>query len=121
LVMRMRPRIALLLAAAVVFVPGWHGQRPPQRSGASDLASVLAPSADEGAVREAVEVVKPLRNGRQTKLWRSGLTLASLVALSLGGMALASFAVIPIHLGSLFDLFRLGFRFSRAPPRLQPA
>lgn len=51
----MRSRFALLIAAAVVFAPGWYGQGEPRAAQGSDLAArVLAPTVDEGAMRQTV-------------------------------------------------------------------
>jgi hypothetical protein len=119
----MRSRFALFIAAAVVFAPGWQGQEAPQRSGASDLAArVLAPTGDPGAIREAVADTTGQFGGRQSKRWRLGVTFHAVSAFGLGASALAIAWLVTSYLGSLSALYRLRFRFSRAPPPLlQPA
>jgi hypothetical protein len=118
----MRSRFALLVAAAVIFAPGWHGQGPPQRPRGTDLAArVLAPTVDEGALREATADVKHQLGGLQAKRWRPGVTLGALATFGLGVLTLAILWFVAFCSGSLFGLYRLRFRFSRAPPRFQPA
>jgi hypothetical protein len=118
----MRSRFALFMAAAVIFAPGWHGQGAPQRPRASDLAAgVLAPTGDHGAIREAVADTTGQFGGRQSKRWRLGVTFHAVSAFALSASALAIAWLVTSYSASLFALYRLRFRFSRAPPLLQPA
>ena len=116
----MRSRLALLIATAVVFAPGWSGQEAPQHPRGSDLAArVLAPTVDEGAIREVG--ADPKHQVRQSKRWRASLTSAAIAAFGLGAIALLIFWAVACHRESQPPRLRLRHRFSRAPPRLQPA
>lgn len=118
----MRSRFALFVAAAVVFAPGWHGQDRPQPLRGSDLAaSVLAPTVDEGAISEAAADATYQLGGRHAKRWRPGITFEAVATIGAGGLALAIFWLVAPYAEPLIGLYRLRFRFSRAPPRLQPA
>jgi hypothetical protein len=119
----MRSRFALLVAAAVIFAPGGHGHGRPQAPRGSDLAArVLAPTMDEGAIREAAADVKHQFGGRQAKRWRPPIAFEAVSAFGLGALGLVTFWLFSFHFGSLLVLLnRLSCRFSRAPPRLQPA
>jgi hypothetical protein len=118
----MRSRLALLIAAAAVFAPGWYGQEAPQHPGGSDLAArVLAPTVDEGAIREAAADLKHQLSSRQGKRSRPSLTSAAIVAMGLGAIALVIFWGVTCHRQQRALRFRLRHRFSRAPPLLQPA
>jgi hypothetical protein len=116
----MRPRFALLIATAVVFAPGWYGQEAPQDPRGSDLAArVLAPTVDEGTMREAAADLKHQLSSRQGKRWRPTLPSAAIAALGLGAIALAVFWGVACHRQQLPLRFQLRHRFSRAPPLLQ--
>jgi hypothetical protein len=118
----MRSRIALAVAAAVVFAPGWPGHEAPQPLGESDLAArVLAPTGDVGVIRDAGFDVKHQLSDSHVKRSRPGFTLAAVAALGIGVMALAVLWRVPSHRVLFLRLLLLRFRFSRAPPRLQPA
>ena len=118
----MRSRFALLVAIAVVFAPGWYGQEAPQHPRGSDLAArVLAPTVDEGAMREAAGGLKDQVSSRHGKRWRPSLTSAAIVAFGPGAIALVIFWGASRHRQQLPCRFRLRHRFSRAPPLLQPA
>jgi hypothetical protein len=118
----MRLRLAPLVAAAIIFAPGWHGQGPRQHPGGSDLAArVLAPTVDEGAIREGAEDVGHQLDGRQAKRWRPAVTFGAVTVSVLGAIAFVAFWVVASYVVPVLCLFRLRFRFSRAPPRLQPA
>jgi hypothetical protein len=117
----MRSRFAFFLVAAVVFAPGWHGGGAPEHPRGSDLAArVLAPTVDEGAIREAAADIEHQVSGRHSKRWRLGITLEAFVTLGLGPLTPAIFWVIASYSGHLSDLFRRHFHSSRAPPLLQP-
>ncbi len=117
----MTPSFALLVAAAVVFAPGWYGEGPPQPPRGSDLAArVLAPTVDQGSIRTAVADAKDQLGSRQSKRHADPVSTA---AATLGFSAIASlfFWIIVPHAGSVVRPFLLRAGFSRAPPRLQPA
>jgi hypothetical protein len=118
----MGSRLALVVAAAVIFAPGWYGQEAPQHPRSSDLAArVLAPTVDEGAMREAAADLKHQLSSRQGKRSRPSLPSPAIVALGLGAIALVIFWGVACHRQQLPLRFRLRHRFSRAPPLLQPA
>ena len=118
----MRSRFALLVAAAVVFAPGWHGQDPPQHPRGSELAArVLAPTVGEGAFREIAADAKHQLGGRQAKRWRPGNTFEFITTFGWGALALVILWVVASYPGPFLGLYRVRFRFSRAPPRLQSA
>lgn len=117
----MRSRFALLIAAVVVFSPGWHGPGRPQAPSGIDLAArVLAPTVNEGAIRETAADAKHQLGGGQAKRWRSDITFEAVAAMGVGGLAVAIFCLVASYSGPLACLYRLRFRLSRAPPRLQP-
>ncbi|MDQ3662680.1 MAG: hypothetical protein M3454_16820 [Actinomycetota bacterium] len=118
----MRSRFALLIAAVVVFAPGWHGPGRPQAPRGIDLAArVLAPTVDEGAIRQTGADAKHQLGSRHKKQLRPGITFEAVATFGVGGLALAIFWLVTSYSGRLLGLFQLRFRFSRAPPRLQPA
>lgn len=118
----MRSRFALLIATAVVFAPGWYRQGVPQHPRGSDLvARVLAPTVDEGAMREAAADPKHQLSSRQGKRWRPSFTFVAIVVFGLGTIALLIYWAVASHREPLAPLYRLRYRFSRAPPRLQSA
>jgi hypothetical protein len=118
----MRSRFALFVAAAVIFAPGSHGQVRPQPLRGSDLAaSILAPTVDEGAIGEAAANATHQLGGRHTKRWRPGITFETVATIGVGGVPLALFWLVALNAAPQIGLCRLRFRFSRAPPRFQPA
>jgi hypothetical protein len=118
----MRSRFALLVAAAVIFAPGWQGQGPPQHLQGSDLAArVLAPTVDEGAISRAAADIKYELSDRHAKRWRTGITFTVIPTFGLGALALAVFRIVAFYSGPFLGLDRLRSRFTRAPPRFQPA
>jgi hypothetical protein len=118
----MRSRLALLVVAAVIFAPGWDGQQPPEHPRGSDLAArVLAPTVNEGAIREAGADVRHQLSGRQAKRWRPDVAFEAVPTFGVGAITLLILWLVASYPGSLPALIRLRFRFGRAPPRLQPA
>jgi len=118
----MRSRFALLIATAVVFAAGWYGQEAPQHPRGSDLvARVLTPTGDEGAMREAAADPKPQLSSRQGNRWRPNFTFVAIVAFGLGATALSFYWAIACHREPPPPPHRVRYRFSRAPPHLQPA
>jgi hypothetical protein len=118
----MRSRFPLLVAAAVIFAPGWYGDGPPEHPRGSDLAArILAPTVDEGTVRESTGDEEHQLGGRHTKRWSPVVISASLADLKLSAMALVIIWIVAFYPGPLLRLVRLRIRLGRAPPFLQPA
>ncbi len=118
----MHPRFALLIAAAVIFAPGSDEQGVSQHPPESNLAArVLAPTVDEGAVRETAADLEHQLGGWQAKRWPSSSTLEAVLAFGLGALALAILGLVTSYSGRPVGNYQLRFRFSRAPPHLQPA
>jgi len=119
----MGSRLAVLVSVAVIFAPGSYGQEAPQQhpSGSDLAARVLAPTGDERAIREAPADLKQELGSRQDKRWRPSQTSVAIVAFGMGAIALVILWSIASHREHLPLHFPLRHRFSRAPPRLQPA
>jgi hypothetical protein len=118
----MRSRVAILIAAAVVFAPGWHRQAAPRHvEGSALVARVLAPTVDEGTLQEAATNVKHQLGVRQLKRWDPSLTSVGTFGASVAATALVVLWIIATHRGRLNFVYRFSKRLSRAPPRLQPA
>jgi hypothetical protein len=116
----MRSRLAIVVAAAVIFAPGWYGQAPPQQPHAGDLvARVLAPTLDEAAMRNGD--AKHQLSLRQLKRWRPSFASVPAVALFLGSTALVVYWIVALYRARLFFACRFSNRLSRAPPAIQPA
>jgi hypothetical protein len=118
----MRLRLAIVIAVAVVFAPGGHGEAAPRHAEDSGLAArVLAPTIDEGAIQQAAADVKHQLSGRQLKRWRPSLTSVGTFGASVTATGLVLFWIVATHCGRLNFVYRFSKRLSRAPPRLQPA
>jgi hypothetical protein len=113
----MRSRLALWVAAAIVFAPGWNGPGQPEPPRGGDLAvRILAPTFDEGQVREVASDIKQQVRGRYAKTSRPTTTSPDAVGFALGATGLALLwliSFVPEHL-IRSTLLRTGF--SRAPP-----
>jgi hypothetical protein len=61
----MRSRLALLVAATIVFAPGWNGRGRTEPPRGGELAvRILAPTFDEGQIREpAWDIKQQVRSG----------------------------------------------------------
>jgi hypothetical protein len=117
----MRSRFALLIAAAVVFAPGWYGQEAPQHPRGSDLgARVLAPTVGEGAVRESVADVMRQLGDQQARI-RPDITFESVASLGFGALATLLLWIADTSPGPPFGLNRRRSRFDRAPLCLRSA
>jgi hypothetical protein len=118
----MRSRFALLIAAAVVFAPGWYGREAPQHPRGSDLAArVLAPTVEEGALREAAADVMRQLGDQQARIRRPDITFESVASLGFGALATLLLWIADTFSRTPFGLNRLRSRFDRAPPRLRSA
>ncbi len=121
MVRQLRSRLALLVAAAVVFAPGWQGDGSPTPPRGSDLAArVLAPTFDQGAIRDAVADVKHQPSARQAKR-RPGDISAAVAGFGLVAAGLVILWVLAFVRRPFFSPPALHAFFSRAPPYLQPA
>jgi hypothetical protein len=117
----MRSLFALLVAAAVLFTPGWHADGSSGSTRRSELAAiVLAPISEKGVVRESSS---ELRQQLGTRQINGRLDVISFAIVSFG---LTSVAFVLMHIVfsvplALVRFFRLRTRFSRGPPLLQAA
>jgi hypothetical protein len=117
----MRSRLALLVAAAIVFAPGWNGRGQPEPPRGGDLAvRILAPTFDEGQVRELASDIKQNVRSRYAEPSRPTATFPGSVGFALGATALALLWLISFGPEHLFRLTLPRTGFSRAPP-LRPA
>jgi hypothetical protein len=116
----MGSRLALLIAAALIFAPGQPGEGQPQQSRGGNLAArVLAPTVDEGMIRGDADVKHGI-NRRQANLWRPSITLDVVAFFALSALALLLVWIVASSTRPLLGRYRRRFRFSRAPPRFQP-
>lgn len=116
----MRSRLVLLLAAAIVFAPGWVGSASAARDGSSsDLAArVLAPTFDEATADRTTKraSTKQLDRSHSRSLWHknvigfadAGGFAPPLLVLLAAVIGLTAAATLRPHL----------FRPQRAPPPL---
>lgn len=117
----MRTRLALLVAATVVFAPGWQGDGSREPPRGSDLAArLLAPTVDEGAIRDAAADVKHQLDARQAKRGPN-VTSATVAAFSFAATGLVILWVLASCRRRFSPLPALHAPLSRAPPHLQPA
>jgi hypothetical protein len=117
----MRVRVALLVAAAVGFAPGWYGQDAPHDPRGVDLAAGVLASAVDGAVREGTADLKHLSTSRQDKRWRPSLTSAAIASSGLRTGRLVIHWLVTGDREQLLLSNRLSHRFRRAPPSLRRA
>ena len=116
----MRSRFTLLIAAAIVFAPGWSGRAAPSHEPGRELAArVLAPTVDEGALQTAPSVKKQLRTGRGEV---DPLDVATPIVDSLLlAVALTVLGFLVAGIKRSISARHIRFSPSRAPPNLQPA
>jgi hypothetical protein len=118
----MKARLALFVALWVVFAPGWHVAEGDVDRATKDLAArVLAPSFDEGAVRDAQPSTfsKDL-TGRQSKLPRHAFEAAALLCAALASIGRSHRLRVARSLFSR-PAKSLARRRLRAPPLLRLA
>ena len=117
----MRSLFALLVAAAVLFTPGWHADGSSGSARRSEVAAiVLTPTTEKGVMRESAG-----------DLWRqAGIRQVNgrfnVIFLAIVSFGLTSVAFVLMHIVfsvpiPLVRFFRLRTRFTRAPPLLQAA
>jgi hypothetical protein len=113
----MRSRLALLVAAAIVFAPGWNERGRPEPPRGGDLAvRILAPTFDEGQVRGAPWDINQHVRNRYAKPSQPIATFPGAVGLALGATALALLWLISLSGDRLIRCIPLRTGFSRAPP-----
>ncbi len=113
----MRTRLALLVAAAIVFAPGWNGRGRPEPPRGGDLAvRILAPTFDEAQFREVASDLEQHVRSRYANPSRPIATSPSAVGHALGAMALALLWLISLGSEHLIRLTLPPTGFSRAPP-----
>jgi hypothetical protein len=118
----MRSRLALLSAAAVVFAPGWYGQEALGHPRGSALAaSVMAPTVEEGAVREGMRDVTRQLGDQQARIRRPDITFESVTSLGFGALAMLLLWIAATSSGPPFGFNGLRSRSDRAPPCLRSA
>ncbi|MDQ3646289.1 MAG: hypothetical protein M3345_05060 [Actinomycetota bacterium] len=114
----MRSRFVLLLAAAIVFAPGWAGGASAARDGSSsDLAArVLAPTFDEAPAERTTKQAstKQLDRGQSRRLWHKNVIGFA----DAGGFEPPSLVLVAAVIGlTAAARFRPRlFRSQRAPP-----
>jgi hypothetical protein len=113
----MRSRLALLVAAAIVFAPGWNGRGRPEPPRGGDLAvRILAPTFDEGQIREPAWDIKQQVRSRYAKPFRSLPMSPGAVGFALSASALALLWLLSISRERLIRCIPLRRECSRAPP-----
>jgi hypothetical protein len=114
----MRSRLALWVAAAIVFAPGWNGPGQPEPPRGGDLAvRILAPTFDEAQVREvASDIKQQVRGRRYAKPSRPIPMSPGAVGLALGATAFALLSLLSVSRERLIRCIPLRTGFSRAPP-----
>jgi hypothetical protein len=76
---------------------------------------------DEGAISRAAADIKYELSDRHAKRWRTGITFGVIPPFGSGVLVLVIFWIVAFYSGPFLGLDRLRFRFTRAPPRFQPA
>jgi hypothetical protein len=118
----MRSRFAIVIAAAVVFAPGWYGQTasPPGHAG-DIIARVLAPTVGEAAMPKGTTDVKLQLSVRQLKRWPPSFDPLPAMGATMGSTALLVLWIVALYPARPVFVYRFSRRLSRAPPRFQPA
>jgi hypothetical protein len=118
----MLPRLALLVAAALIFAPYQSGGETSKSSRGADLAArVLAPTFDEGAIRGATQDFNhQLTSRRATRLNTEPSLVRPAGVLSVG-IALSVLWLLSLEQIRALHRFRYASRLSRGPPLLQLA
>jgi hypothetical protein len=116
----MLPRLALLVAAALIFAPYQSGGETSKPSKGADLAArVLAPAFDEGAIRSATQDFnQQLTSRRLTRLNTELLLVRPAWPLRVG-IALSVLWLLTLEQIRALHRFRFASRLSRGPPLLQ--
>jgi len=116
----MRSRLALFVAAAVVFAPGWYARsEPPREAGLAER--MLAPTGDEAAFTRGAAKIKPQLSGQYVKRIDPGASVAYVAAFMLGTLGLAFLWLIACDRVRSIFRFTCWTRLRRAPPFLQLA
>ncbi len=113
----MRSRLALLIAATIVFAPGWNGRGRPEPPRGSDLAvRILTPTFGEGQIRVPAWVIKQQVRSGYAKPARSLPMSPGVVELALSAAALALLWLLSVCRERLIRCIPLRRGCSRAPP-----
>jgi len=113
----MRSRLALFVAAAIVFAPGWDGRGRPEAPHVDELAvRILAPTFDEGQIRETARDIKQQVRSRYAKPSRSLPISPGSVGHALSATALALLWLLFDSRERLIRCIPLPSGCSRAPP-----
>ena len=113
----MRSRLALLVAATIVFAPGWNGRERPESPRGGDLAvRMLAPTFGEGQIREPAWDIKQQVRSRYAKPSRSLPMPLGAVGFAPSATALALLWLLSDSRERLIRSIPLRRGFSRAPP-----
>jgi hypothetical protein len=113
----MRSRLALLVAATIVFAPGWNGRGQPEPPRGGDLAvRILAPTFGEGQIREPAWDIKQQARSRYAKPFRSLPMFLGRVGSALTATALALLWLLSVSRERLIRCIPLRRGCSRAPP-----
>src|SRR5919108_1253849 len=112
----MRFRLALLLAASITFAPAWNGQGHRLSTRGDLAARMLAPTFDEGTLREAPPEVKHQIGGRHPKRFRSDIALGGLPAGAPDTIGLALLWSVLICRITLTRRIDVSTTLPRAPP-----
>jgi len=118
----MLPRLALFVAAALIFAPYQSEGETPKPSRGADLAArVLAPTFDEAAIRGATQDFTHQLTSRQARRLNTEPSLVRPAGAPWVGIALSVLWLLSLGQISVFHRFRHASRLSRGPPLLQLA
>jgi len=116
----MLPRLALLVAAALIFAPYETGGEPPEPSRGADLAArVLAPTFDEGAIRGAAKAFNHQLTSRDVTRFNGGPSLVLSAETIPVGIAVFALWLLRVEQIRLVHSFYRATRVSRGPPLLR--
>jgi hypothetical protein len=118
----MLPRLALLVAAALIFAPYQSGEETSKPPRGADLAArVLAPTFDEGAIRGATQDFNHLLTSRHTTRLSAEPSLVRPAGAFRVGIALSLIWLLSLEQIRALHRFLHSSRLSRGPPLLQLA
>jgi hypothetical protein len=118
----MLPRLALLVAAALIFAPYQSGGETSNPSGGADLAArVLAPTFDEGAIRRATQDFDHQLTSQLATSPESGPSLVRLAGDFWLRIALPVLWLLSLEQIQALHRIRNAPKLSRGPPLLQLA
>jgi hypothetical protein len=113
----MRSRLALLVAATIVFAPGWNGRGRTEPPRGGELAvRILAPTFDEGQIREGARDMRQQVRSRYAKPAPSLAMSPGAAGFALGATTLALLWLLSVSRERLIHCIPLRRGCSRAPP-----